>query len=120
MLIYCYENKCVKGSKFQVHEGRTFITFSMVLASISVWKVGYKNINVAVAGLIKPAVRPSQVNSEYDNSGEDFTGPIDKKDIIIQLNNFFKQPEVKSSAMQQGKLEWDFSLRCWACGIILD
>ena len=71
-----------------------------------------KNINVAVAGLIKPAVRPSQVNSEYDNSGEDFTGPIDKKDIIIQLNNFFKQPEVKSSAMQQGKLEWDFSLRC--------
>lgn len=57
-----------------------------------------------VAGVIKPSVLPSQSpnTSTDDTVALDFAGPLSKADILAVLNQFFRQPEVKSLAMQQG------------------
>ncbi|KAF6041183.1 hypothetical protein EB796_000521 [Bugula neritina] len=59
---------------------------------------------VSLAGVIKPSVLPSQSpnTSTDDTVALDFAGPLSKADILAVLNQFFRQPEVKSLAMQQG------------------
>lgn len=55
-----------------------------------------------VSSIVKASVLPSEQPSKADGTGLDFTGPLDKSEVVNTLNKFFRQPEVISLSMQQG------------------
>jgi len=66
------------------------------------------NCNFVGGSIIKPFF-PAQTSVpnllDNDNIGEELAGPIQKDELVRLLNNFFRQPEVKAMAIQQGELD---------------
>lgn len=107
-------SKLLQNKKFKFntrHNEKPQSNPSCKLYSLNLWESSglclnpLSNISFLVAKMIKPIpLKPISSSSNIAKGvGKDFAGELRKGLVIDVLNQFYRRPEVKSMALEQGK-----------------